>query len=98
TQTDAPHRVLVAHRPGHLIEAVHVLLDVKIARKPGEVEPVAHLPFHIAPALLASAMPERAGVVIALHGNDVADGAVVDAGEGFAHGRVITPAQARDDR
>ena len=56
-----------------------MLLDVVVAGEPGEVEPVAHLPLHVGPALLAGAVPERAGVVVALQGDDVADGAVVDA-------------------
>ena len=42
-------------------------------------------------------MPEGAGVVAALQGDNVADGAVVDAGEGLAHAAVVAPAQAGDD-
>src|ERR671925_371786 len=36
-----PDRVLILHRPGHLVQTVDVLLDDVIARKPREVEPVA---------------------------------------------------------
>src|SRR5262249_11398393 len=93
----AARRVLVAHHPGHLVQAVHVLLDVEVARQPGEVQPVAQLPLHVAPALLAGPVPQRAGVVGALQGEDVPDGVVVDPAHHLAQAGVVAPAQPRDD-
>ena len=75
-----------------------MLLDDVIARQPGEVEPVAQLPFHVAPARLRGLVPEAAGVVGALQGDDVADGAVVDALHRLALGVLVAAAQAGDDR
>ena len=47
---DGTHRRLVVHHPGALVEAVDVLLDDVIAREPGEIEPIAELKLHVAPA------------------------------------------------
>src|SRR5207237_1222502 len=96
-QADRLDRVAIAHDPAHLVQAVDVLLDVEIARQPGEVQPVAHLPFHVAPALFPGYHPQGPGVVGALKGGDFADGAVQDALEGLAHAGVVAPAQAGDD-
>src|SRR5205085_1506904 len=65
--------------------------------KPCEVEPVADLPFHVAPARLTGAVPERARVVIGLQRDDVADGAVVNAPHRLALGRLIPVAQSGHD-
>src|SRR5207302_7732017 len=97
TRTVTAHRVLVAHHPGHLVEAVTVLLDVEVAGQPGEIEPIADLPLHIAPAGLAGAVPERAGVVSGLQGDDVAHGAVVHALNRLAHAGMLAPAEAAGD-
>ena len=51
-EADCPDRVFVSHRPCHLVEAMDVLLDIVVAGEPGEVEPVAALPFHVGPARL----------------------------------------------
>src|SRR5262245_16498469 len=72
-----------------------MLLDVEVAGEPGVIEPIAYLIFHVAPAFAASVMPERAGIVSALNGDDIADGAVQHAAESLAHAAVVTPAQAR---
>ncbi len=71
-----------------------MLLDVVVARQPGEVRPVAHLPFHVGHAGGAFAMPEGPGEIVGVQGRDVADGAVMDAADGFAHRRVVAPAKA----
>ena len=63
--------VLVLHRPGHLVEAVDVLLDVESPDSQVKSVPVAHLPFHVAPAGLANHRPGFAGqrgVVVGLQG------------------------------
>src|SRR5262249_19877921 len=39
-------RILVLHRPCHLVETMDMLLDNVVAGEPGEVEPITHLPFH----------------------------------------------------
>src|SRR5262245_28070518 len=71
-----------------------MLLDDEIAREPGEVKPVAHLPLHVAPAALALAVPQGAGVVRGLDGDDIADGAVVDTVHDLAHRGMVAPAEA----
>src|SRR5207244_1754429 len=73
----AAHRILVAQGPGADVEVVDVLLDVEIARQPGEVIPVAHLPFHVGPVFLPRKHPDAATQVVRLQGTDVPDGAVV---------------------
>ena len=47
---DGFERRLVLEGPGHFIHAVAGLLHVTIAREPGEVVPVAHLPLQVAHA------------------------------------------------
>ena len=42
-------------------------------------------------------MPERAGQVVLLHGDDVADRPVLDPLDRFPDAVVVTPAQAGDD-
>ena len=54
----ASNRIFVLHDPGADIEIVDVLLDVEVARQPGEVVPVAHLPFHVGPVGLAWLNPD----------------------------------------
>ena len=73
-----------ADDPVHDVEVVDVLLDDVIAGEPGEVVPVADLPLGVAPAGLAVDDPDLAAVPVALGVDDVADGAVVDAADGFA--------------
>src|SRR4029453_12307132 len=46
-QPNRAHWVLVLHEPGANIQMMHVLLDVEIAAKPGEIIPVPHLPLHV---------------------------------------------------
>src|SRR5690606_33616971 len=70
---------------------------VVIARKPGVVEPVAALVLHVGPVVLASAMPERAGEIIFLNGDDVADSAVENAFDRLTHAEVVAPAETRDE-
>src|SRR4030095_1138868 len=70
-------RVLVFHRPGADIEVVHVLLDIEVARQPGEGVPVAHLPLHVAPAGLARLHPDRAAEVPRFQRPDLPERAVV---------------------
>src|SRR5262249_48864228 len=94
---DALRRILVAHGPGADVEVVDVLLDVEVAGQPGEVVPVAHLPFHVGPVLLAREHPDTAAQIVGLKATDVADGAVVDAANHLAVVRRIAQAQAGDD-
>ena len=80
---DGFHRVR-ADDPIHDVEIVDVLLDDVVAGEPGEVVPVSELPLHVAPAGLAIDDPDLAAVPVALGVDDVADGAVVQAADGFA--------------
>jgi hypothetical protein len=57
---------------------VHVLLDVEIARQPGEVVPVPHLIQHLGPVGLLGLVPASASVVVGQERDDVTDGSVVD--------------------
>ena len=76
-----------------------VLLDVVVARQPGEVIPVAQLIFHVAPARLPRPHGSRGpGVVCRLHGHDLADRSIVDAADYFAFGRVVAVTETGDDR
>src|SRR5262245_40783410 len=77
----AARRVAVAQDPGADVEEVHVLLDVEVAAQPGEVVPVAHLPGHVGPTLLAAADPDAAAIVVGLQRDGVADFAVADAAD-----------------
>ena len=54
----SPDRVR-AHDPVRDVDVVHVLLDDVVAGEPGEVQPVAELPLHVA-TMAASAAPEAA--------------------------------------
>ena len=74
-----------------------MLLDDVVARQPGEVEPVAHLVFHLAPLGIAPAVPERAGEVVLVHGDDIADGPVLDSLHRLADAVVVAPAEAGDE-
>ncbi len=96
-QAEAFDRLLIAQRPGHFVEAMDVLLGVEVARKPGEIEPVAQLPFHVAPGRLANFMPQSVGVVSGLNGNNVANGTVVNALKRLPFTFVITVAETGDD-
>ena len=91
-------RRFILHGPGHLVEAVNVLLDDVIARQPGEIEPVAQLPFHVAPVRLARLVPQCARVVGAVQGHNVADGAVVDALHRLALGVFVAITEAGHNR
>src|SRR5262249_14619032 len=95
---DGPGRVTVLHRPRAGVEQVDVLLDVEVARQPGEVVPVAHLPDHVAPVALTRLDPDRPTVVGRLQDEDLADGAVTDPPDGLAEAFIIAHAQAGDDR
>ena len=63
---DGLDRVLVLHHPGADVEEVDVLLDVEVAREPGEVVPVAHLVLHVGPVRLPRLGPAAAAVVVGL--------------------------------
>ena len=90
--------VFFLHHPGADVEVVDVLLDVEVAREPGEVVPVAHLVKHVGPAGLARLVPSAAPVVVGEERDDVADRAVVDAPDGLPEAVVGTEAEAGDDR
>src|SRR5262245_15473866 len=70
--------ILVFHHPGAHVEVVDMLLDIKVARKPREVVPVAHLVFHVVPAGLARLYPDTTTIVVGLQRPDFSDGAIMD--------------------
>ena len=91
--SDGFERGLIFHRPSQFIDCVNGLLDDVVAGKPGEIEPIADLPFHVGPACLARPGPEPACIVNAVMGTDVADGAFVNFLEESALGEIIPPAK-----
>ena len=86
-----------AHRPVDDVDVVDVLLDDVVAREPGEVEPVAALPLHLAHAGRALLHPQVALVPVALRRDDLADLAVLDALHHLEVARLVTPLRAGDD-
>ena len=56
-----------------------MLLDVEVARQPGEVVPVSHLIQHVGPVGLARLGPAAAAVVVGEERRHLADRPVVDA-------------------
>ena len=90
----------VLHSPGHLIEAVDVLLGVEVSRQPGVVVPVAHLVFHVAVAVLSRGawVPNAARIVTALQGGNLAGSSFVNLLEGGPHAGLVSPAESRHDR
>ena len=75
-----------------------MLLDVEVARQPGEVVPVAHLVEHLGPAGLLRLVPAAAAIVVGEERQHLADRTVVDAPDGLAEAVVVAEAQAGDDR
>ena len=90
--------ILLLHHPGADVEEVDVLLDVEVARQPGEVVPVAHLVEHVGPVGLPRLGPAAAAVVVGEERQDLADRPVVDAPDGLAEAVVVAEAEAGDDR
>ena len=75
-----------------------VLFHVVIAGQPREVVPVAKLPFHVAPSVLADAKPQSSDVIVALQGGDLADPTVMDPSHHLPHRRAVPQHQTRDNR
>lgn len=69
--------------PNADIDVVDVLFDDMVAAEPGEVEPVAELPFEIGHIWSAVDAPESALVPVAPHGDDVTDCSVLNSFDGF---------------
>ncbi len=65
------------------IEVMDVLFDDVITAEPGEVVPVAELPFDIGPAGFTVDDPDFATVPVGAGFDDIADGAVLEAFDGF---------------
>src|ERR1700686_2581580 len=86
----------VAESPVHDVEVVDVLLADMVAGKPGEVEPVADLPFDVG-HVAAFTMPESPLVPVAAASGDIADGPVQDAIHRFHIAGLIAALRAGDD-
>ncbi len=74
-----------------------MLLDDVVAREPGVVEPVAHLPLDVAPARLARLAPERALVPVGARRQDLADAAVFHAAHRLDVALLVAALRARAD-
>jgi len=68
------------------------LLACLIAREPREMIPILELVLHFSPLRLAFAEPVRRAEVVFLNGDDIADGAVLDAFHRFTNAGIGTPA------
>src|SRR5215471_1064286 len=84
-------------RPVDDVYVVHMLLDDVIARKPGEVEPVAHLVFEVGPTFLTILLPQPALVPVAARSDDLANVAVMDALHDFPIAGLVAPLRAGGD-
>ena len=80
TQRCRADRHDAVHRPIDPVNAVASLLDDVIAGQPGEVPPVAKLPFRVGPMVLTWLLAEGVGVIGRVHAYDITDSAVVDLG------------------
>ena len=74
-----------------------VLFDYVIAPQPGEVIPIAELPFHVAPAGFALDDPDLAAIPIRAAIDDLADGAVLDALDRLVVFALVPPLRAGHD-
>ena len=99
---DRLERQDAVHGPGDLVDAVTGLFDQPIAGQPGEVIPVADLPFDVAhaggPTLAGGMGFHGAGQIRGIDGANVANGAVMDLLVEGTPCRVITPAVADHQR
>src|SRR5437879_11966594 len=77
---------------------MNVLLDIEIAGKPGEIIPVAHLPFHVAPFRLPRFYPDRTAIIVGLQSADLSDRTVVNTLNRFLKSLRIAQAQAGNYR
>src|SRR5690606_11505917 len=80
--SDSLHR-RAAHGPVDHINVVYMLLNDMVAAGPVKVEPVAHLPFHVAHLRGAVYMPQAFLHPVALAAHDVVNGAILDPLHGF---------------
>src|SRR5438552_18101297 len=78
------------------------LLDIAIARKPGEIIPVAQLPLQIAASGWAFGRSrhrfDRAGVIRRVNRANIANGPIVNALVKLAPRSLVTPAESCDQR
>src|SRR5262249_10542480 len=81
---DGLYRIFFFHDPRAGIQEMDMLLDIEVAREPGEVVPVAHLVEHLGPAGLFGLVPAPAAIVVGQQGHDFAHGTVVEASHGLA--------------
>src|SRR5690606_654924 len=83
------NRILSFYPIGN-IDIMHVLLDNMIATKPVEIKPISHLVFHFRLFWFARANPNAPTIPINLSGNDIANGTILYALNGFSIIRLIT--------
>src|SRR5690242_12641203 len=74
----APHprggdRMRIAHQPGHAVGTMYVLLDDVIAGKPCVELPITNLILHAAPFGAVLPARYRAGEIVGLNGDDIAN-------------------------
>ena len=86
----------IAEGPEPDVDVVDVLLDDVVAREPGEVEPVTHLPVEVGPAVLSAAVPEAALLPEDLGADDFADRAIVDRGHRIDVALLVAALRATD--
>src|SRR5262249_60225202 len=63
--------VFLLHHPRAHVQVMNMLLHIEVSRKPSEVVPVPHLPFHVTPFRLAWLRPDGPAIVVGLHGSQI---------------------------
>ncbi len=92
------NRMDIAQRPVDNVQVMDVLFANVIAGKPGEVEPVANLPFEVGHLRGSGGVPKTALVPVTAGAGDGAKRPVVDFFHGFEVLGLIAALEAGDDR
>src|SRR4030095_355884 len=95
-KAERTYRVAI-HRPVDDVDVVYVLFDNVVAGQPRKIEPVAQLPFEIAPLGLAILFPETALGPITARCDDLPNLAVVHQLHRLEVADLMAPLRARSD-
>src|SRR5262249_43174468 len=86
--------VFLLHHPRAHVQVMNMLLHIEVSRKPSEVVPVPHLPFHVTPFRLARLRPDGPAIVIGLHGSQITQLSIMNMANDLLKPLRITEAQA----
>src|SRR5262245_41289158 len=90
--------VFFLHYPRAHVQVMDMLFHIEVSRKPTEVVPVPHLPFHVAPFRLARLRPDRPAIVIGLQCSEIPQLAVMDATNDLLKSQGVAEAQTGNHR